>query len=106
VGGVGAADGAGQTGFSAGGQMSGAGAAASGAGAGGGVAQPASMQKTSAAQLRAPFAHNARARIAANEGDGMGWVFLEIAVALTIAVVIVWWTMPRKPRSRDDEDER
>jgi hypothetical protein len=38
----------------------------------------------------------------------MGWVFLEIAVALGIAVAIVWWTFPRKPRSeeaaRDRED--
>ena len=41
-------------------------------------------------------------------GRCMGWVFLEIAVALGIAVAIVWWTFPRKPRSeeaaRDRED--
>ena len=36
----------------------------------------------------------------------VGWVFLEIGLALAIAVLIVWWTMPRKPRTRDDEDER
>jgi hypothetical protein len=36
-------------------------------------------------------------------------VFLEIVVALAIAVAIVWWTFPRKPkaddapRGRDDE---
>jgi hypothetical protein len=28
----------------------------------------------------------------------MGWVFLEVTVALAIAIGIVWWTMPRKPR--------
>jgi hypothetical protein len=28
----------------------------------------------------------------------LGWVFLEIALALVIAVAIVWWTLPRKPR--------
>lgn len=28
----------------------------------------------------------------------MGWVFLEVALALAIAVGIVWWTMPRKPK--------
>jgi hypothetical protein len=28
----------------------------------------------------------------------MGWVFLEVAAALAIAVGIVWWTMPRKPK--------
>lgn len=33
----------------------------------------------------------------------MTWVFLEILVALAIAVLIVWWTIPRKPRGRDDE---
>ena len=87
--------------------MSGAGGdSACGAGGGGVVAQPASTQKTIAAQLRARFEHNARARVAAKEEDGMGWVFLEIAVALTIAVLIVWWTLPRKPRPRDDDDER
>jgi hypothetical protein len=33
----------------------------------------------------------------------MGWVFLEIVVALAIAVAIVWWTLPRKPRARDQD---
>ena len=40
----------------------------------------------------------------------LGWVFLEIIVALGIAVAIVWWTFPRKPKSeeaaRSREDER
>jgi hypothetical protein len=40
----------------------------------------------------------------------MGWVFLEIGIVLVIAVAIVWWTMPRKPREGDvakkDEAER
>jgi predicted MFS family arabinose efflux permease len=36
----------------------------------------------------------------------VGWVFLEIAVALVIAVAIVWWTMPGKTQGRDDKDER
>jgi hypothetical protein len=31
----------------------------------------------------------------------MGWVFLEVAAALAIAVGIVWWTLPRKPRDGD-----
>ena len=35
----------------------------------------------------------------------MGWVFLEIAVALAIAVAIVWWTLPRKPRDVKKDDE-
>ena len=33
----------------------------------------------------------------------MTWVFLEILAALAVAVVIVWWTMPRKPKERGDE---
>ncbi|HET7729375.1 MAG TPA: hypothetical protein VFK48_05020 [Usitatibacter sp.] len=41
----------------------------------------------------------------------MGWVFLEIAVALAIAVAIVWWTFPKRPKPGDpqrkaDGDER
>jgi hypothetical protein len=28
----------------------------------------------------------------------MGWVFLEVLAALAIAVGIVWWTLPRKPK--------
>jgi hypothetical protein len=36
----------------------------------------------------------------------MGWVFLEIAAALAIAIGIVWWTMPRKPKARPEEENR
>jgi hypothetical protein len=32
-------------------------------------------------------------------------VFLEVALALAIAVLIVWWTLPRKPRGRREDDE-
>jgi hypothetical protein len=28
----------------------------------------------------------------------MGWVFLEIVLVLAIAVAIVWWTLPKKPK--------
>ena len=35
----------------------------------------------------------------------MGWVFLEIGVALAIAVLIVWWTLPRKGGKPDGEKE-
>ncbi len=31
----------------------------------------------------------------------VGWVFLEILVALGIAIAIVWWTVPRKRKSDD-----
>ena len=33
----------------------------------------------------------------------MTWVFLEILAALAVAVLIVWWTMPRKSRQPKDE---
>jgi hypothetical protein len=36
----------------------------------------------------------------------LGWVFLEIGIALVIAVLIVWWTLPRKPRERKEDDDR
>jgi hypothetical protein len=35
----------------------------------------------------------------------MGWVFFEVALVLAIAFVIVWWTIPRKPRPKDGEGE-
>jgi uncharacterized membrane protein YccC len=33
----------------------------------------------------------------------MFWVFLEIVLALAIAVGIVWWTMPRTRKKRGDD---
>ena len=85
---MGCAGGAGHAGCCTGGHTSGATALASFSGA---DWQPAS---TSAAA--APIHHNGR----------MGWVFLEIAVALAIAVAIVWWTIPKKPKSDAEERER
>lgn len=34
----------------------------------------------------------------------MGWVFLEVVLALAIAVGIVWWTLPRKPKPKAGDD--
>jgi hypothetical protein len=31
------------------------------------------------------------------------WVFLEIVVALALAVAIVWWTIPKKTRRESEE---
>jgi hypothetical protein len=39
------------------------------------------------------------------EEKSLGWVFLEIGLALAIAVAIVWWTLPSKPKSGDEKDE-
>jgi hypothetical protein len=36
----------------------------------------------------------------------VGWVFLEVLAALAIAVAIVWWTFPKKPRAGDGEADR
>jgi hypothetical protein len=33
----------------------------------------------------------------------LAWVFLEIVAVLAIAVAIVWWTFPKKPKGRDEE---
>jgi hypothetical protein len=38
------------------------------------------------------------------------WVFLEIAVALGLAIALVWWTLPRRPREdapakKDEEND-
>jgi len=42
----------------------------------------------------------------------LGWVLLEIFAALAIAVAIVWWTIPKPPKTdtraakdRQDRDE-
>ena len=34
----------------------------------------------------------------------MGWVFLEVALALAAAVGIVWWTLPKKKRDDGGDD--
>ena len=36
----------------------------------------------------------------------MFWVFLEIMLALAIAVGIVWWTLPRKHRKKSEDDRK
>ena len=84
---MGCAGGAGHAGFSTGGgHTSGATSAAF---------SGADWQPASASAQTAPIADNAR----------MGWVFLEIAVALAVAVAIVWWTIPKKPKSDADKRE-
>ena len=94
------AGGVGQTGFSTGGHASGSGAEATG-GEGGALAHAASSNAIVPVVIR----DNGRARNA-DEEKSLGWVFLEIGVALVIAGLIVWWTLPRKPRDRKEDDER
>lgn len=101
--GVAGAAGGGQAGFATGGHTSGSGAATTGGG--GGVAQPAATRSAIAAALARAIDDNSCAPVGARE-RWVGWVFLEIAVALAIAVAIVWWTMPRKTGKREDGDER
>ena len=36
----------------------------------------------------------------------MGWILFEAFVALAIAVAIVWWTFPRKPKGGDAPRDR
>lgn len=35
----------------------------------------------------------------------MGWVFLEVVLALALAIGIVWWTLPKKKRPGDGDDD-
>ena len=83
----------GQTGFSAGGHARGAGATTRGCGS----AQPQSIAARSAAQAPGPMDDNGRDARLIEEVD-VGWVFLEIVAALGVAVAIVWWTFPKKPK--------
>jgi hypothetical protein len=41
--------------------------------------------------------------VVTSKEKAVGWVFLEIIAALAIAVAIVWWTFPKKPRAGDAE---
>ena len=84
--------GAGQMGFSIGGHTS---SGVSAISRGGGVeAHPASSSRSAASPAAA-----------IDDNEGMAWVFLEIFVALAIAVAIVWWTIPRKPKPPDKGKE-
>ncbi len=35
----------------------------------------------------------------------MAWLLLEAGVALALLIFIVWWTMPRSKKSRDDRKD-
>jgi len=35
----------------------------------------------------------------------MTWLLLEAGVALALLILIVWWTLPRKPRDDKDAEE-
>lgn len=61
-------------------------------GRGGGAAQLATRSEAATARIIGP------ARKVRDKESDMGWVFLEIVVALAVAVAIVWWTLPRKPK--------
>jgi hypothetical protein len=95
--GVGCAGAGGHTGFSAGGQISGSGARATSRG-GVGVAQPESNESNAAAKVAAAIVDNGRTRNVIGR-DKVAWVFVEIIAVLAIAIGIVWWTLPKKPRS-------
>ena len=73
-------------------------------GAGGGAGADAQPASTAATAIVAPIPDNGGAR---NRMEArLGWVFLEVGLALAILVLIVWWTLPRKPRDRKDDEPR
>jgi hypothetical protein len=37
--------------------------------------------------------------------DALMWLLAEAAVALGLLVFIVWWTVPRRKKPRDGDDE-
>jgi len=39
------------------------------------------------------------------EEGAVGWILLEVAVAIAIAAGIVWWTFPKAPRSPAAQDK-
>jgi hypothetical protein len=51
-------------------------------------------------------ASTASVQAAIDDNGAMGWVFLEIIVALAIAVAIVWWTIPKQAKRDDETGER
>jgi len=55
------------------------------------------VQRMAIAAARAAFEDNGSTRD--SKEKAVGWVFLEIVAALAIAVAIVWWTFPKKPRA-------
>jgi hypothetical protein len=38
--------------------------------------------------------------------DALIWLLLEAGAALGLLIFIVWWTMPRRKRPRDEDIER
>jgi hypothetical protein len=91
---------AGQTGFSTGGQTSGSDAAATGAG--GGAVTHAARRIVDASAAAIPD-NGSGCKV---KEEAVGWVFLEVGLALAILVLIVWWTLPRKPRDGKDDEPK
>jgi hypothetical protein len=80
--------------------MSGSGARTISPGGGGGDAQPASASSI-ATRTAAGVDDNGRTGFAIRRRE-VGWVFLEIVAVLAIAIAIVWWTLPKKPKKPKD----
>ena len=71
----------------------------------GSLVQAWSNAQSAAARSGTLLDDNGNDRILREE-KAVGWVFLEVGVVLVIAVAIVWWTFPGKPRGgRADEDK-
>ena len=61
----------------------------------GGVDSQAASAMAAIMQANTPF----------DDNGPMVWVFLEILVALAIAVAIVWWTIPKRTKRDEGEGE-
>jgi hypothetical protein len=102
VDGAGVDGGLGQTGCGAGGQTSASGARATASGFALGSG-PLAQAASSVASSTPAVDDNDGTRD--SEEKAVGWVFMEIVIALLIAVAIVWWTFPRKPRAEPPREE-
>jgi hypothetical protein len=75
--------------------MSGSGARATSRG--GGAAQAARSASSNPRRGTLAVDDNGRTWVAIRR-DKVGWVLVEIVAVLAIAIAIVWWTVPKKPK--------
>ena len=56
--------------------------------------------------MHAPATMADNVRIVTIGSITLGWLIAEVVIALGIAVAIVWWTIPRKPKGDAGEPPR
>jgi hypothetical protein len=64
---------------------------------GGAEAQPARNESAAEEKIAAAIVDNGRTRNGIGR-EKVAWVFVEIIAVVAIAIGIVWWTLPKKPK--------